>query len=414
MTRKITVLAIFLLALGTRSVAQELGIELNGGLQGSQYSLQNGQTKLLPGGSLGLNYSFRLARNWNLLTGVTGGLYRTQATLRDGLVFTYDQVDDAGSAFEYNVKATGYKETQQFFAAGIPLLFQYHTAGAGAQWYLNAGGRIFLPLSASIRQSAQQLSLSGYYPDYNIEVSNIPQHGFGTIDNWKASQTANLKPSGALSAATGASFRLSRTTRLYAGIYIDYGLSDMKGKTDSMPFATYSPTGVSHVQANSVLKMPATGQMTLLSYGLQLRLSFGSAKARTTARPKPKPVTRDSTAYLFNERDTLFIQKPVIFGVFGETAIPDIEKDHLDEVASLLRLFPRIRISITGHVCNSSTETEDPQVGENRAKAVADYLRNQGIDRNRMDIDFIHQSDPMLPNNPSKNAQNRRADIKVE
>src|ERR1700760_1176417 len=91
MTRKITVLAIFLVALGARSAAQEFGIELNGGLQGTTYSWKNGQTKRLPGGSLGLNYSFRLAQNWNLLTGVTGGLYRTQATLRDGLVFTYDQ-----------------------------------------------------------------------------------------------------------------------------------------------------------------------------------------------------------------------------------------------------------------------------------------------------------------------------------
>lgn len=414
MTRRFTILAFCFIALTTRSVAQELGIELNGGLQGSQYSLQNGQTKLLPGGSLGLSYSFRLARNWNLLTGVTGGIYRTQATLRDGLVFTYAQVDDAGSAFEYHVKPTGYKETQQFFAASVPLLFQFHTAGPGAQWYVNAGGRVFLPLSASIRQSAGQLSLSGFYPDYNIEVSNVPQHGFGTIDNWKASQTAVLKPSGALSAATGVSFRISRSTRLYAGVYVDYGLTDMKGKSDTLPFVNYSPAGVNQVQANSVLKMAMTGQMTQLSFGLQLRLSFGSAKAKTTARPKPKQALRDSTAYPFNERDTQFIQKPVVFGVFGETAIPDIEKDHLDEVASLLRLFPRLRITITGHVCNSSSETEDPQVGEDRAKAVAEYLRSQGIDRNRMDINFVHQSDPMLPNNPSKNAQNRRADIKLE
>src|SRR5258707_7669192 len=122
-------------AMITQAGAQELGIEMNGGLQGMHYQLQNGQSKALPGGSLGLSYTFRLSSRWGLLTGITGGLYRTQGALQDGFVFTYDQVDEAGSAFQYNLKATGYKEIQHFLAVSIPLLLQYHTVGAGTQWY---------------------------------------------------------------------------------------------------------------------------------------------------------------------------------------------------------------------------------------------------------------------------------------
>jgi OmpA-OmpF porin, OOP family len=403
------VVCLFAIAIGSR--AQDLGIELNGGLQGTQYTLQNGKTMLLPGGSLGLSYSFRLGRRWNLLTGVTGGIYRTQATLKDGEGFTYNQVDDEGSAFEYNVKTTGYKETQQFIAASIPLLLQYHTAGARTQWYFSAGGRALFPLNASIQLSAKQLSLSGYYPDYNLEVSNLPQHGFGTINNWTASQTVALTPTAALSAATGFSFRLSRGTRLYAGLYLDYGLSDLKGKGDSVPLVTYNSANVNDVQANSVLKMPIAGQMTLLSFGLQIRISFGSARepgARSSSKEERQPPPGIS------DEDTAVLETSVVFGAFGETDILDFQKQHLDDVVAIMKRYPNIRISIVGHICNSGDETEKIEVGAARARAVAGYLRSNGIRRHRMDVSYLRESDPVLPNNPSANYRNRRVDITVE
>ena len=230
MIKKIISVAVFFTAIINQAGAQELGIELNGGLQGMKYQVQNGQNKLLPGGSLGVNYTFRLSSQWGLLTGITGGIFRTEATLQDGVVFTSGQVDDAGSAFQYNAKAAGYKETQQFFAASFPVVLQYHTAGTGMQWYFDAGVKVLLPFSTSIQISAQQLSVSGYYPDFNLDVSNLPQHGFGTLDGWKVSSTSKLKTGAALSAATGISFRLSPDTRIYTGVYIDYGLTNLKDK----------------------------------------------------------------------------------------------------------------------------------------------------------------------------------------
>src|SRR5579864_8835182 len=99
MIRKIIGFVVCFTAIVSQTGAQQLGIELDGGLQGMHYQLQNGTVQPLPGGSLGLNYTFRLSNNWGLLTGISGGLYRTQASLPNGTVFTYGQVDDAGSAF---------------------------------------------------------------------------------------------------------------------------------------------------------------------------------------------------------------------------------------------------------------------------------------------------------------------------
>jgi OOP family OmpA-OmpF porin len=414
MIGKIIGVAVCFAAIVTQAGAQELGIELGGGLQGTQYQLQNGQNKLLPAGSLGLSYTFRLSSRWDLVTGITGGLYRTQATLQDGVVFTSGEVDDAGSAFQYNLKTEGYKETQRFFAASIPLLLQYHTAGAGTQWYFDGGGKVLLPFNASIQLSARQLSLSGYYPDYNLDVSNLPQHGFGTLNGWKGSATTDLKPAAALCAATGLSFSLSPGARLYTGLYVDYGLTDLKEKNGTMPLMTYSPTGINGVQANGVLNMQNAGQVTLLSFGLQVRLSFGSTKARPAAQPKTKSEPQQTADSTISDDEAEVIQRPVVFGNIDESSLTEFEKRQLDEVANIMKKYPDIRISIVGHICNSGTETENIKVGAARAKAVAHYLRGKGIDRSRMDVSSVSESDPVLPYDPPANYLNRRVVITVE
>ncbi len=306
MVRKIVVIAVCLTAIITRSRAQELGIEVNGGLQGTQYQLQNGQNKQLPGGSLGLSYIFRLSSRWGLHTGITGGFYRTQAALPDGVVFTSDQVDDAGSAFQYQVKAGGYKETQRFLAASIPLLLQYHTTGS-TQWYIEGGGKVFVPFHTSIQVSAQQLSLSGYYPDFNLNVSNLPQHGFGTLHGWKSSTTSELKPAAALSAATGLGFRLSPGARLYTGLYVDYGLTDLNDKNGTMPLVTYSSTGINGVRANSVVNMQNAGQVVLLSFGLGKAERFRISKGKTChpSQNKRRTATRAATSAATRGKSTI-------------------------------------------------------------------------------------------------------------
>jgi len=415
MVRKIIEIVFCFTALINYADAQGLGIELNGGLQGTQYQLQNGQVKQLPGGSFGLNYTFKLSNRLGLLTGISGGLYRSEATLQDGIVSTTGQIDDAGSAFQYNTKTAGYKEVQQFYAASIPLLLHYHTAGAGTQWYFDGGGKVLIPFSNSIQVSAQQLSVSGFYPDFNLDVSNLPQHGFGTLDGWKSNTTSKLKPVAALSAATGLSFRLSPGTRLYTGLYLEYGLTDLKDKDGTnMSLIPYSSAGINGIQANSVLNMQNAGTVKLLSFGLQVRLSFVSTRAKYPDQAKTKNEPTQPAKPTNGDEEKVVIQKSVVFGLLGETSIPDGEKAPLDEVANYMTQHPEIRITIVGHTCNNGEETENIKVGATRAKAVAHYLQNKGIHRSRMDVSFASERDRDTSYDPPANYQNRRVVITLK
>jgi len=422
MISRATGVALFCAASLTQAWAQGLTIEVNGGLQGTQYALRNGQNKPLPAGSLGLLYTFELGRSWGLITGITGGVYRTQATLPYGTTFTNYQIDDEGSAFQYSMKTEGYKETQQFLAAGVPLLLQYHTAGAGTQWYCIGGAKVVFPSSDNVTISAQQLNLSGYYPDYNVTLSNLPQHGFGTIANWKASTTAVLKPAAALVAATGLSFNLSHSSRLYTGLYAEYGLTNLKSGSDSLPLVTYSPTGITAIKASGVLNMQNAGQMKGVAFGLQLRISFGGARTKPSARTARELESPNTTNPLTppNPADTLLsddeadtIERPVVFGVIDETALSEVQKAHLDQVAGIMLRYVNTRISVVGHICNSGTESEKTKVGMARARAVARYLESKGVDRGRIDVSAVDKSDPVEPFDLNANFRKRRAVITI-
>ena len=444
MIGKIIGITVCFAAIIAQTNAQEFGVELSGGLQGMYYPLKNGQTKLLPAGSLGLNYTFRLSSQLGVLTGITGGLYRTQITLQDGQIITYDAVDDVGSAFQSRVKFTGYKEIQRFLAVSIPLLLQYQTGGSGKQWYINGGAKLFIPFNASTQVSAKQVSLTGYYPDFNVEVSDLPQHGFGTLNNWRSTCTLTLKPAAALSAGTGMIFSLSPGRSLYAGVFVDYGLTNLKSKSDTPQLVTYSSNATNGAQANSVLNTDNAGRATLLSFGLQIRLSFGHSREKPVARPgtagqtqktaqpqiavrsdtvsqtqkapEPQknesapPVAAPATTALTSD-EAAIVNEPVVFGILGEASIPESQKSHLDEVANLLKRYSNIRLSIVGHYCNSITETENRKVGEARAKAVARYLQGKGIPRSRMNISAAIESDPVQSGDPAANYNSRRVVI---
>lgn len=262
--------SICLLIAGFQLQAQEFGIELNTGMQGLKYEQSGGDDKLKPGFSIGANYCFFLNGSLGFVTGISFGKYGSVTSLPDGTQSSW-QVDNTGSAFEYKILTAGYKEKLDFFTAGIPLMLQYHTQEQ-TQWYVNVGTKLIFPFSGKLKTAANRLALSGYYPDFNIEVKEMPQHGFGTITNWKQDIKQDLKPTATLSAATGVSFKVSTGMFLYTGLYIDYGISDIKKAGNAnQAFFSYSHAGVGRISATGITN---NSNARVFAFGLQLRLGL--------------------------------------------------------------------------------------------------------------------------------------------
>jgi len=282
--RKIIAAIACLTVIGADARAQEFNFWLNGGWQGLTCSIKNGRTNLLAGGAFGLGWTIPLSHRWSIISGVTGGSYGDRVTMNDG-VYNYNQVDITGSAFQYSIGTTGYKETQHFFSfGGIPIMLQYHTTGSRSQWYFNGGGKLLLPFNAHVQSSSGQLQLSGYYPDFNVNVSNLAQYGFGTVDNWRGSTTYGLKTALSWNMETGICLMLSHRTKLYTGVYFEYGLDNIKNGNGPAPLVPYSPNGFTGMHAGSVLNTPNAGDARAAAFGLQVKLGIGHCSIGTKAR----------------------------------------------------------------------------------------------------------------------------------
>lgn len=93
----------------------------------------------------------------------------------------------------------------------------------------------------------------------------------------------------------------------------------------------------------------------------------------------------------------------------------------LRELLDALRYYPNLAIEIQGHICcipeldqdGVDVETGEDSLSEERAKAVLDYLVNNGIDRSRLSYKGLGHSLPLYPY-PEKSEEERIANRRVE
>jgi outer membrane protein OmpA-like peptidoglycan-associated protein len=93
----------------------------------------------------------------------------------------------------------------------------------------------------------------------------------------------------------------------------------------------------------------------------------------------------------------------------------------LRELLDALRYYPNLAIEIQGHICcipeldqdGVDIETGGENLSEERAKAVFDYLVNNGIDRSRLSFKGFGHSLPLYPY-PEKSEEERIANRRVE
>jgi OmpA-OmpF porin, OOP family len=430
MKKQIALIGTLIVLLNYAAKAQ-FSIGINGGYQGLKYSLTDGKNAIKPG--MGLDFGFTKPfknKHWAIFTGLGANYYNTSASLNSGTTVIANQVDDMGAGFEYRIKSTGYKESQRFIAINLPLMLQLNTGSKEhTQWQVSAGAKLIMPLSIKASASAQQLNLSGYYPDVNLEVANLPQHGFGTVNNWQGAANYKLKPGIVLSAATGINFHLSGGKRLYAGIFVDKGINDMKKNTGS-PVVSYNPININGTVANSLLQTNNTGTINLLAVGVQLRLQLGNKKKKRQAavsvnipsertlkineekKEELQKAMQNKPAISSNEINN--IQEPISFVEFAKTDISKTTKLHLDEVAMLLYKYMDVKIKVTGHTCDLGTDERNHLTGLQRAEAVSLYLQNKGIASTRIITVSEGKNIPAVPNTSEANRSiNRRVTIEI-
>jgi outer membrane protein OmpA-like peptidoglycan-associated protein len=86
----------------------------------------------------------------------------------------------------------------------------------------------------------------------------------------------------------------------------------------------------------------------------------------------------------------------------------------IDELAELLKRYPRIRLEVQGHTDNVGTPEYNQRLSEARAQAVVEALVERGIDRRRLRPRGFGMTMPVALNDTEENRQkNRRTVFKI-
>lgn len=434
---------LLMISISANAQKQEFSIAVGGGLQGIQYKLKHGDASLKPGFQLGFGYMRNIHTRWGISTGLELGLYQSKASLSSNVLYTTNETDSENSAFEYRVKASGYREEQKVWALNIPLMLQFHPEFNKNGLYAQLGMRMGISVSSRYSTSADQIVATGYYPDYNLEITELPVHGFGTQLGWKGEGEYDLKPSWSAAAEAGWRLRLSAGNHLYAGLFIDYGLNDIKTEGNGALLG-YQPTGLAKSQATGLFALKGeAGNARLMAYGIKLRIGFGSGKLKKKTIPAPvivpppapvpvkdtavaivpdrvEPVVADTVEAVVTELDTLtaeeikILEMPFLFGKVGDTTLSEAAKQHASAIAEILKKHQGVSVSIEGHTCDIGTPVVNEKVGLARANTVAAALQAQGIDAARLQPVSRAHLEPVAPNNTEGNRKkNRRVILKL-
>jgi outer membrane protein OmpA-like peptidoglycan-associated protein len=110
--------------------------------------------------------------------------------------------------------------------------------------------------------------------------------------------------------------------------------------------------------------------------------------------------------------------KPVVLrNVFFETgsaALLPMSTTELDRLVALLRETPALRIQVSGHTDDVGDDASNQTLSENRAKAVHDYLVQNGITADRLRFKGFGETKPIETNDtPEGRARNRRTEFVV-
>ena len=268
------ILLLLALCLSLPSMAQrrhEISVAGGYGLSSLQYKSNITDNQKGYNAHVGLGYNFYFTPDWSVKTGAELGFYSAVASLAQSTTYPKSKVND----WEFTYTYRDYKETVPAALFTIPVMVQGETGGKIA-FYAAAGAKISIPLHAQYRTSGH-LTTSGYHTVYNIPVDNLPAYGFGQFDVDETTGL-DLNLSVQLAVEAGVKWRLDDRFSLYAGGYLDYGLTNLHKKTgdEGVRLITYQPSARPNEYRflyGSFLH--SSDKLYPVAAGITLRLSFG-------------------------------------------------------------------------------------------------------------------------------------------
>lgn len=266
-------ITVFLLSTGINA---QFYVGVQSGIANLQSDVKGTRAGNKLGGAVKVGYIYPLLKHIGIGTGVELAQYNQNVFFSQGLTtLTNFEVDQTGSAFAYNVSSVNYKEEQTLQAIQIPLFLQYKTAiNTGIDFNFRAGVKYFIPVNYKIEASASSVKGTGYYPDVNLTIDNLPEYGFGTQANYAASGEYKTKGVFMSTFELGFTFQLSKSNALYTAMFLDNGYGSILDQKQNESYIGYNPAAVTDRKANGLYSTDKNATVKPVAFGLTLGLNF--------------------------------------------------------------------------------------------------------------------------------------------
>ena len=225
------------LSAGAYGQGEMLSFSVGGGLNTLFFDptldrpLDNGEkdsdAALSPGFMLSSRYVFFFQnKNFGMGSGVDFFQYTSKASL-NGCAVTASYDHENGQAFDLIESFDGWKEKERIYTFEFPLGFYYKVPfSEKANLLCGLGGKLVVPILSRYEIYDGTYAVSGYYPQTNVTIKDLPHHGF-VNSNPVARGGVDTKLAFALYAEAGLNIYISERIMFYGGLYCNYGLTSI-------------------------------------------------------------------------------------------------------------------------------------------------------------------------------------------
>ena len=422
--------------------SQERGLHLTLGgglgLQSFNYDMgEDGRVGSKLGYSFGIGAQYYFTRYVGIGVGLNLSRYKTTSTY-DSAMFVYKElIDDYdGREYESRIRLRNWKENQTTYFLDIPVMFLWQKKFDRREqfgMYFGAGLKFQIPIESTYKVRSGILKATAYFEDFEVDFGNIdlPEQGLGTNNTLRPSGNNNLRLGMGLAGELGFLITFSPRVDLMLGVSADYGLLNIKKKTnntlaspieDAQLAATYAGENVAY---KGILNTRDIGKIHPYTVrgNIGIKIKIGKLKDRKEEEEEEGRVIRccpdtiivtpiiEMPQIIFPEiygmppaiaapvpaEDMDIILSPIYFDL-DKYVLTDESKDILNRKAALLKKYPQVDVAIFGHTCDIASEPYNDKLGLNRANAARSYLIKKGIKSSRITIISEGLHNPDVPN----------------
>lgn len=233
------------------------------GISGLSGSLANGTITPETGAQYSLEGSLFLTRSVGVGLGVGYANYKSSIKLNN-YTSSVSTTDDGGDNILYNVKASNIIEKEEVSAFEIPLFLSFRFPSTKVYFEGNSGVKVSIPVSSSYNYTQGSITTTGYYEKYNIELADMPEHGYQTVNNPAYSGKLSTNTSFSVFAKVGCVIPTGNLG-IHIGLYGSYGLNSI---LESQNNVLISYPNVSYPVTSLINKI------SLISGGIRIGISL--------------------------------------------------------------------------------------------------------------------------------------------